>query len=281
MPALNPENESFLSACAAGGITAMKHGVVLCVGGSDSGGGAGIGADARTVRELGGFAVVAVTVVTAQNLHAVHAVEAVSSRMIAAQIAAVAADFEIGAVKVGLLPGAEAVRAVARELAKLRNVPVVVDPVLGSTSGTRFLDRRGVMVLKEALFPLATVITPNWPEAAELTGRKVTSVAEAEWAATALLNLGCAAVLAKGGHGAGKVLTDVLVDRRGAVRMMGTRIKTPNTHGTGCVLSSAIAAGLAEGRTLAKAVGAARSLLRGALKAGRRVEWGGRGPALG
>lgn len=254
--------------------------VVLTIAGFDGGGGAGVLADARAIQGVGARAVAVVTAVTAQNLHEVRGVEPVAPRMIAEQIAALADDFEIAAVKVGLLPGAEAVKAVARALARMRPVPIVVDPVLGSTSGTRFLDPKGMLALKGELFPLATVITPNWPEAAALTGRKVGSVAEAEWAATTLLNLGCSAVLVKGGHAAGKVLTDVLVGQAGATRMMGTRIKTQNTHGTGCVLAAAIAANLAAGRPLGKAVAAGRSFLRGALKAGRKADWGGRGPAL-
>lgn len=254
--------------------------VVLSIAGFDGSGGAGLLADARTMRELGGYAVAVTTAVTAQNLHEVRAVEAVSPRVIAEQIAAVMEDFEVGAVKVGLLPGVEAIRAVAGALGRKRKVPVVIDPVLGSTSGARFLDRKGVMILKEELFPLATLITPNWPEAAELAGRTVASAADAEFAGTVLLNLGCGAVLVKGGHAPGKVLTDVLVCRAGVTRMLATRIATQNTHGTGCVLSSAIAMGLAGGKPLPRAVSAARGFLRSALKAGRKTTWSGRGPAF-
>jgi len=154
--------------------------------------------------------------------------------------------------------------------------------VIGSTSGTQFLPPSGIGAAKRLLFPLADLITPNWPEAARLARMPVRSAREAAAAAVKILETGCGAVLVKGGHGGGAVCEDILVTRNGRVRRFsGSRIRTRNTHGTGCVLSSAIAAGLARGRTLEAAVGDARRLLRKGLRDGRSLGWGkGSGPAL-
>ena len=259
---------------------------VLTIAGSDSGGGAGVQADARTIHALGGFALTAITAVTAQNTLGVRAWHAVSVELLSAQIEAVLGDFPVVAIKTGLLPGAVAVRAVVRALAKFPQVPLVVDPVIGSTSGTRFLSAAGLRVLKKELLPRATLVTPNWPEAAALSGLEVRNFDQAMDAARAILQVGCAAVLVKGGHAPGGVCRDVLVTRgtAGCARgrwFEGRRIETKNTHGTGCVLSAAIAVELGRGATSAEAVQRARRFLRAALRAGQRVELGGgSGPAL-
>jgi hydroxymethylpyrimidine/phosphomethylpyrimidine kinase len=253
---------------------------VLTIAGSDSGGGAGIQADARTIEALGGFAVMAVTAITAQNLHGVRAWRAVEPGLIAAQIEAVLEDFAVGAVKTGLLPGAAAVRAVSAALSG-KHLPLVIDPVLASTSGTRFLSQAAVAQAKKELFPLATLITPNWPEAAELSGLPIGSVDQAEFAAAMMVEAGCAAVLVKGGHGPGKKVCDVLVTSGGLVqRFASPRVATKNTHGTGCTLSAAIATYLAQGETLPEAVGHAREYLIKVLTNNRSVRWGDglRGP---
>lgn len=247
---------------------------VLTIAGSDSGAGAGVQADARTIHALGGYACTAITAVTAQNTRGVQRWSAVAPALLAAQIEAVLGDLPVAAIKTGLLPGAAAVRAVAKALAQHPRIPLVVDPVLGATSGTRFLDAAGLRALKKDLLPRAALVTPNWPEAAALTGRPVRTLAEAAAAARALTAHGCA-VLVKGGHAPGGVCRDCLATPDGRVRWFASpRVATRNTHGTGCVLSAAIAAELARGRALAAAVKKAREFLHRALRAGRFVQWG-------
>jgi hydroxymethylpyrimidine/phosphomethylpyrimidine kinase len=255
---------------------------VLTIAGSDSGAGAGIQADARAIQALGGYAVTAVTAVTAQALRGVTQWRPTPSGLIAAQLRAVLGDFTVGAIKTGLLPGAGAVRAVARELRRQPRRPLVIDPVIGSTSGTRFLSAAGLRTLRRELFPLATVVTPNWPEAEALSGRKVRTEAEAAVAGRQLaVESGCA-FLVKGGHGRGPRCRDCLATPDGRVRWFSSpRLAARNTHGTGCVLSAALAFELARGATLAAAVGKARRFLVRGLKQFPRERWGpGSGPAF-
>lgn len=255
---------------------------VLTVAGSDSGAGAGVQADARTIHAAGGYALTAITAVLAQNLRGVTAWRALAPDLIAAQIKAVLDDFSVRAVKTGLLPGAAAVRAVARELKHRRQVPLIVDPVIGSTSGTRFLDPAGLRALRGELLPQATLITPNWPEAEALTGRRVRTHEDAAGAASWLAGeFGCA-VLVKGGHAPDSVCRDCLMAEDGSMRWFESpRIRTNNTHGTGCVLSAAVAAHLARGEKLESAVARAHEFLWRSLRAGRDLRWGrGHGPAF-
>jgi len=254
---------------------------VLTIAGSDSGAGAGIQADARTIHALGGYACTAITAITAQNTRGIAAWRKVPAALLAAQIAAVLDDLPIAAIKTGLLPGPAAVRTVVRALAGHPNLPLVVDPVMGSTSGTRFLSPAGVRVLRRELLPLATLVTPNWAEAAALTGMSLRTFAEAEAAAHRLLDTGCQAVLVKGGHGPGRVCRDCLALADGRVIWFESlRIKTRNLHGTGCVLSAAIALGLAQGDSIEAATVRARRFLCSGLTAGRKMRFGaGSGPA--
>lgn len=253
---------------------------VLTIAGSDSGAGAGVQADARTIHALGGRALTAITAITAQNTRGVTAWRAVPTTLLALQIETVLSDFPVAAIKTGLLPGAAAVRTVALSLLRFPGLPLVVDPVLGSTSGTPFLPPAGQRALRRDLLPLATLVTPNWPEAAALTGREVRTFAEAEAAALALADAAGCAVLVKGGHAPGRICRDCLVTMDGRVRWFASpRIATRNTHGTGCVLSAAIAAGLARGLSLPVAVKRAREHLQRSLQSVRRFRWGpGRGP---
>lgn len=255
---------------------------VLTIAGSDSGAGAGLQADSRTIHALGGFALTVVTAVTAQNTRGVRQWSAVAPGLLRAQLAAVLDDFPIGAIKTGLLPGTAAMRALVSELAARPAVPLVVDPVIGSTSGTRFLPPAALASLKRELLPRATLVTPNWPEAEALTRRKISSFETAELAARALADEARCAVLLKGGHGpAGRVCRDVLVHPGGDVHWFdGRKIETPNTHGTGCVLSAAIATQLAHGRKLERAVALARAFLVRSLARHRHDRWGGAGPAF-
>ena len=255
---------------------------VLTIAGSDSGAGAGVQADARTIHALGGFACTAITAVTAQNTRGISAWRAEPPTLLAAQLAAVLSDFPVAAAKTGLLPGTAAVRAVANALALHPRVPLVVDPVIGSSSGTRFLDAAGIRTLRRVLLPRATLVTPNWPELEALTERSIPDYDAAASAAQILANeIGCA-VLIKGGHAPDRQrCRDALVTADGRVRWFSSpRIATPNTHGTGCVLSAAIAAALARGFPLEKAIATARAFLHHSLRTHRRLRWGGRGPAF-
>jgi hydroxymethylpyrimidine/phosphomethylpyrimidine kinase len=258
---------------------------VLTIAGSDSGAGAGVQADARAIHALGGYAAMAITAVTAQNTRGVLAVEPVSTKLLAGQIEAVLDDLPIAAIKTGLIPSGAAVRAIARVLhaPKHADVPVVIDPVLGSTSGKRFLSASGVRQLKIKLFPRAALVTPNWLETEELSGMKIRSHADAELAARRIIaETGCAAVLVKGGHAKGRMLIDVLVKGDGTppIRFEHVRIESPNTHGTGCVLSAAIATRLAHEWTLENAVGDAVDFLQRALLTSAPLLWNGRGACL-
>ena len=268
--------------------------VVLTIAGSDSGAGAGIQADSRAIHALGAFACTAITALTAQNTRGVTRWSPVAPSLLAAQIDAVLSDLPVATLKTGLLPGAAAIRAVARALARHPRLPLVIDPVIGSTSGTRFLDAAGLRALRRHLFPLATLITPNWPEAAALTGLPVATPGEAEDAARALARSAGCAVLLKGGHSPDRARCVDLLVTHSAPRAPGSpsdplrlrrfsapRLATPNTHGTGCTLSAAIAAGLARGLPLPAAVARARALLRRGLASHRSVRLGSRaGPAF-
>ena len=254
---------------------------VLTIAGSDSGGGAGIQADMRTIEALGGHALTAITAVTAQDTRGVSGWEAVADRLVARQVEAALAGFTVAAAKTGLLPNAAAVRTVARLLSRRPRTALVVDPVIASTSGTSFLDQAGIAALRERLMPLAALVTPNWPEASLLSGIRVGSEPEAALAALQLA-AGCGRpVLVKGGHATGRVCADVLALPDGTLAWFrGPRIATANSHGTGCVLSSAIATFLARGEPLGGSITRARAFLRRTLRRGRAVRWQGRGPAF-
>lgn len=246
---------------------------VLTVAGTDSSGGAGVPADMKTIMALGCFAECAVTAVTAQNTTGVQAVEEISPDVIAAQIESVFADIPPAAVKIGMVSSAAAIEAIAHELARVGATNIVVDPVMVATSGAKLIADDAVATLTERLFPLARVITPNIPETQALCaviGRPLQIAGEdgmAEAAQRLAATFGCA-VLVKGGHGT-RDANDVLVTPKGAVRWFhGRRIDNPNTHGTGCTLSSAIASYLARGFELDKAIELAKRYLTGALAAG-------------
>ncbi|MDO9144308.1 bifunctional hydroxymethylpyrimidine kinase/phosphomethylpyrimidine kinase [Rhodoferax sp.] len=253
---------------------------VLSIAGSDSGGGAGIQADLKTFAALGCFGMTAITALTAQNTCGVRAIHPVPPDMLRAQIDAVLDDIGANAVKVGMLHSPEIVRTVAQAIDRHQLSRVVFDPVMVATSGAKLIDDPAIAVLVAELFPRAALITPNLDEAALLVGRPLTSAHDMAQAAAELLARGARAVLLKGGHLAGEVVTDLLL-QAGAppIWMEAPRIATANTHGTGCTLSSAIAAHLALGATLAQAVQQARDFVRQALQAGASVKTGqGEGP---
>jgi hydroxymethylpyrimidine/phosphomethylpyrimidine kinase len=252
----------------------------LTIAGSDSGGGAGIQADLKTFSALGVYGASAVTAVTAQNTRSVSAVFEIPGRIVAAQIDAVLEDIAVHAVKVGMLFTAEVARAVAARLRE-RSLPIVLDPVMVAKSGDSLLREDAAAALTEEMLPLATLLTPNLPEAARILGAaQAADEAEMVSQARRLLRLGAGAVLMKGGHGAGSTVTDILVvGEAEPVRLEAPRRSTRNTHGTGCSLSSAVAAELARGRPLEESVRAAHAWLQAAIQAADALEVGsGHGP---
>jgi hydroxymethylpyrimidine/phosphomethylpyrimidine kinase len=247
----------------------------LTIAGSDSGGGAGIQADLKTFSALGIYGASVITAVTAQNTRAVTAVVMLDPAMIRAQMDAVFDDLAIGAVKVGMLGGADAIAAVATGLAECK-MPVVLDPVMVAKSGDALLAQDAVDSLRAQMLPLAFLLTPNLPEAARLLNTTEASD-EAEMLAQgrALLALGPRAVLMKGGHASGDTCVDLLITQDEVVRLSAPRHATRNTHGTGCTLSAAIAAGLVRRMPLTEAVQAAHSYLQGAIAAADHLGIGG------
>jgi len=241
---------------------------ILIVAGSDSGGGAGIQGDIKTVTALGAYAMSAVTAVTVQDTTGVHGFHPIPPEIIAEQIAFVMADIGADAIKTGMLVSADVVRAVARALAPYDSIPLVVDTVLIAKGGAILLDEAGIGAMKQLLFPLAALITPNAPEAARLTGVPMASQNDLVAAGTLLHKSGARAVLVKGGHIAGNIVTDVLVDATGVHVFSGPRIQNPATHGTGCALASAIATGLGQGLALKDAVVRAREFVQEAIRTG-------------
>ena len=235
-------------------------GRVLIVAGSDSGGGAGIQADIKTVTALGGYAATAVTALTAQDTRGVHGVHPVPPDFIARQMALVLDDIGADAIKTGMLGDAPTIDAVARVLAeKGGGIPLILDPVMVAKGGASLLDAGAVGALTARLLPLAFLVTPNLPEAEALTGRSLKSPDDMEAAARALIGMGARAALVKGGHLPGAEVVDVLVGPEGARRFAGPRIESRNTHGTGCTLASAIACSIAQGMGLEAAVARARA----------------------
>jgi len=230
--------------------------IALTIAGSDSGGGAGIQADLKTFHQFGVFGTSVVTAVTAQNTLGVRAWQALPPELVTRQIDALADDLPPLAVKSGMLGSAALVAAVADGIARRRLPRYVLDPVMVSTSGDRLLERDAERLVAERLVPLATLVTPNLDEAAVLVGERVTAPGDMERAGRALLKLGAQAALVKGGHlpREGDEIVDVLVTEGAVRRFTHPRLDTTSTHGTGCTLSAAIAAGLAHGRPLERAV---------------------------
>jgi hydroxymethylpyrimidine/phosphomethylpyrimidine kinase len=255
---------------------AFRYPRVLSIAGSDSGGGAGIQADLKTISALGCFGMTAITALTAQNTLGVRAIHAIPLQMLTDQIDAVVEDIGVDAVKIGMLHSADTVRAVAGALKRHGLGKVVLDPVMIATSGAKLIDDAAVEVLVRELFPLAAVVTPNLDEAALLVGHPLRGEADMEAAARQLLERGASAVLVKGGHLAGDTVSDLLL-ARGAqpLWMRAPRIASGNTHGTGCTLSAAIAALLAAGNPLPDAVREAKVWLTGALRAADTLRLGG------
>jgi hydroxymethylpyrimidine/phosphomethylpyrimidine kinase len=254
--------------------------IAVTIAGSDSSGGAGIQADLKTFAALGVYGASVITALTAQNTRGVSAIYNVPADFIAAQIDAVFSDLAIGAVKIGMLAQVAAIQAVADGLARHRARHIVLDPVMVASSGDRLLADDAVKVLRRVLIPRTLLVTPNLPEAAALTGTNLArNEREMETQAREILALGPRAVLIKGGHDDGVEAVDLLIGQGDIVRLAAKRIATKNTHGTGCTLSSAIAAGLAKGCDLVTAVQEAKAYVTAAIAAADTLQVGhGHGP---
>ncbi|MGL3608291.1 bifunctional hydroxymethylpyrimidine kinase/phosphomethylpyrimidine kinase [Rhizobium sp. G187] len=253
---------------------------VLSIAGSDPSGGAGIQADLKTFAARGCYGMAAITALTAQNTQGVSAVQALDPEFVAEQIRMVFADVRVDAVKIGMIANAGIARAVADALRPHQGVAIVIDPVMIAKGGAPLLDPKAIEVLKRDLLPLASLLTPNLPEAAALLGEpeaRERTVMGAQ--ANRLTTLGPRAVLVKGGHLVGEQSPDVLVSEGQVTWFEAVRIKTANTHGTGCSLSSALAAELAKGRSLEDSVHAAKDWLAGAVRMSDQLSVGaGHGP---
>lgn len=244
-----------------------RVGRVLIIAGSDSGGGAGVQADIKTVTALGGYAATAITAVTVQDTLSVHGVHPVPLEVIEAQARVVLADIGADAIKTGMLAAVETVEMVARLLdGPARGVPAVVDPVMVAKGGHSLLEDLAVAAVLSQLVPRAALLTPNAPEAEALTGIAVADLDGQRRAGERLLQLGARAVLMKGGHVAGDTVVDLLMTGQGETTFEGPRIDTRNTHGTGCTLASACAAGLAQGMRLEDAVARAWAYVAEAIR---------------
>ena len=254
--------------------------IAVTIAGSDSSGGAGIQADLKTFSALGVYGASVIAALTAQNTRGVQGIHDVPPAFVTQQIDSVFSDLSVGAVKIGMLSRPETIEAVADGLARHRARNVVLDPVMVATSGDRLLAPEAVEAVRERLIPAALIITPNLPEAAALLDEaEARSEDEMRTQGERLLALGATAVLIKGGHGEAPESVDILVERLGTTRLPAPRIATRNTHGTGCTLSSAIAAGLAKGLSLHDAVAAAKSYVTAAIAASERLTIGhGSGP---
>jgi hydroxymethylpyrimidine/phosphomethylpyrimidine kinase len=258
----------------------MTTPVALTIAGSDSSGGAGIQADLKTFAALGVYGASVITALTAQNTTGVSGIHPVPAEFVTAQIDAVFSDLDVGAVKIGMVAQRAVIEAIVAGLARWSPKHVVLDPVMVATSGDHLLARDAVEALRTSLIPQASLVTPNLPEAAALLQEEVAvSEAAIERQGKRLIAMGCRAVLIKGGHGQGSESIDYLFDGSGTLALVAPRIDTKNTHGTGCSLSSAIAAGLAKGEEPETAVRTAKAWISEAIAAADRLGVGhGHGP---
>jgi len=258
----------------------MTTPIALTIAGSDSSGGAGIQADLKTFAALGVYGASVITALTAQNTTGVTGIHQVPAEFVTGQIDAVFSDLDVGAVKIGMVADLGVIGAIAAGLSKWQPRHIVLDPVMVATLGDRLLKADAVEALRTRLIPLASLITPNLPEAAALLDEPVATDENAVAdQGKRLLALGCRAVLIKGGHGQGAESTDYLVTPAGAITLSAPRIATKNTHGTGCSLSSAVAAGLAKGEDMETAVRNAKAWVTAAIAEADRFSVGrGHGP---
>lgn len=255
-----------------------RYPTTLIIAGSDSSGGAGIQADIKTCSALGVYATTAITAITAQNTQGVTAIQTATPRMVQQQIEAVLEDFTVDSIKVGMLGNADITRTVA-DVLKHVDIPIILDPVMVSTSGHTLLSGDAIEILIEQLLPISEIITPNIAEACLLTQQEIKSAQDVCFVAQKLLNMGCNSVLIKGGHLSQENATDILATQQGSTTFSHPFITTHNTHGTGCTLSTAIAAYRALGKSMAEAVKLAKDYVYNAIASGADVCAGqGHGP---
>jgi hydroxymethylpyrimidine/phosphomethylpyrimidine kinase len=240
----------------------------LTIAGADPSGGAGIQADLKAIEASGGYAATAITAITVQNTLGVRRVQPIAPDLVREQVRAVMEDLDVAAVKSGMLGERESVAVVADLLRESPRRPYVLDPVVASSDGYALLDEPAIALLKQRLVPLATLLTPNVDDVRALTGLIVQDLAEAEQAGRELLELGCDAVLVKGGHLREETASDVLVTSSGARVFSSARIDSPHTHGTGCVYAAAIATRLARGLSLEDAIEGAKALVADGIRHG-------------
>ena len=243
------------------------RGRVLIIAGSDSGGGAGIQADIKTVTALGAYAATAVTAITVQNTLGVTGIHTIPAATVSAQIRAVLSDIGADAIKTGMLASGELIDTVFSLLKReAPNIPLIVDPVMVAKGGASLIDKDSIHAMKARLLTRATLITPNLPEAEALTGRKIATIEAMRAAMKPLLDLGAKAVLLKGGHLPGDMVVDIYAGPDGTQEWSDTRIDTRHTHGTGCTLASAIATGFAQGLNAVDSIARARAYVRRAME---------------
>ena len=253
----------------------MKN--LLTIAGSDSGGGAGIQADLKTFAAHGCYGMSVITAVTAQNTKEVLSVQGIDPKIVGDQLDAVFSDIRVDAVKIGMLYSKEIVCVVAEKMEKYAPRFIVLDPVMVSTSGSRLIDEGAQELMCERLMPLCSIVTPNIPEAKAITGNDIFDVDDMRKAACRIMGMGANAVLLKGGHMNGSVVADLLVSFEAEQKYIGTIINSETTHGTGCTLSSAIAANLANDMPLPRAVGSAWEYVRTGIEYGFNIG-SGHGP---
>lgn len=260
--------------------TTFRYPVVLTIAGSDSGGGAGIQADIKTFSALGVYGTSAITSITAQNTLGVRGIQAITPEILEGQIYAVFEDIKVDAVKIGMLHNKEVAQIVAAAIDKFKPAKIVLDPVMISTSGSKLLEDDTIEIIANELFRRVTLVTPNIDEAAFLSGIPIQNEEEMETAAYRLMEMGCNALLMKGGHLGKEEMADILYMKdKAPIRFTVPAIDTFNSHGTGCTLSSAIAAYLALGKDLQEAVRMAKQYITTALSEGANVKTGhGHGP---
>ncbi len=254
------------------------QGKILTIAGSDPGGGAGIQADIKTISALGGYAMAAITAITVQNTRKVYDVHPVPAEIVAAQVRAVLEDILPDAIKVGMMSSAGTAKILYEIFSDYPNIPLIIDPVILSTSGHQLLDQRGVEILISDILPRAHLITPNLAEAALLSGLDtIVTLDDMTRAGEEILSLGARAVLVKGGHLPDDILTDILMTPEGEFEFTSPRIATRSTHGTGCTLASAIAAGIGQGLSLKDAATRAHRYVHKAIQEAPQLGHG-RGP---
>ena len=257
-----------------------RYPVVLTIAGSDSGGGAGIQADIKTFSSLGVFGASAITAITAQNTQGVRGIQAISPEILRGQIEAILEDFIVDAVKIGMLHNKDAVKVVSETLSSFQQTSIILDPVMISTSGSKLLEDDAIRTIIDELFPKATLLTPNIPETEYLSGIKINNEADSLLAARKVQGKGGKALLSEGGDGRGVEKGDRLfINENNPICLASPTVETFNTHGTGCTLSSAIAAYMALGHSLVEAVRLAKEYMNNALVHGANVCMGkGHGP---